>query len=95
MEASSLVAAMRVRSVLLALALLLGAAPAYAEKLIWWEGESAKQTKCLSNLRQLGNAFVMYTNENQYLMPGGADGMLFRLAPYISFCASFDLKYSK
>lgn len=31
--------------------------------------EAAKQTKCLSNLRQLGNAFVMYTNENHGYFP--------------------------
>ena len=34
--------------------------------------EAARQTKCLSNLRQLGMAFVMYTNENQQFFPGPA-----------------------
>jgi prepilin-type N-terminal cleavage/methylation domain-containing protein/prepilin-type processing-associated H-X9-DG protein len=31
--------------------------------------EQAKQTKCLSNLRQLGNAFVMYVNDNHGYYP--------------------------
>ena len=31
--------------------------------------EQAKQTKCLSNLRQLGMAFVMYTNDNHGYYP--------------------------
>jgi prepilin-type processing-associated H-X9-DG protein len=31
--------------------------------------EAANQTKCLSNLRQLGNAFLMYVNENQGKFP--------------------------
>jgi len=31
--------------------------------------ESANQTKCLSNLRQLGLAFVMYVNENRGVFP--------------------------
>src|SRR3984957_9904447 len=31
--------------------------------------EQAKQTKCLSNLRQLGNAFMMYANENHGFYP--------------------------
>jgi len=31
--------------------------------------EQAKQVKCLSNLRQLGMAFVMYTNDNRYHFP--------------------------
>ncbi len=34
--------------------------------------EAAKQTACLSNLRQLGLAFVMYTNESHGVMPFGA-----------------------
>jgi prepilin-type N-terminal cleavage/methylation domain-containing protein/prepilin-type processing-associated H-X9-DG protein len=32
--------------------------------------ESAKRTQCMSNLRQLGMAFVMYTNENKGKFPG-------------------------
>src|SRR5205823_12613548 len=31
--------------------------------------EAANQTKCLSNLRQLGLAFVMYLNENKGAFP--------------------------
>ena len=31
--------------------------------------EQAKQTKCLSNLRQLGNALIMYTNDNHGYYP--------------------------
>src|SRR5689334_4044544 len=34
--------------------------------------ESARAAQCLSNLRQIAGAVVMYTNENQYRMPGGA-----------------------
>jgi prepilin-type N-terminal cleavage/methylation domain-containing protein/prepilin-type processing-associated H-X9-DG protein len=33
--------------------------------------ESANRTKCLSNLRQLGMAFMQYTNDNQGYMPFG------------------------
>jgi len=36
--------------------------------------EAANQIKCLSNLRQLGNAFVMYTNENHGAFPSCATG---------------------
>ncbi|MDB5172002.1 MAG: hypothetical protein JWM97_1681 [Phycisphaerales bacterium] len=36
--------------------------------------ENAKQVQCLSNIRQLGMAVMMYTNENRQLMPGGAEG---------------------
>ncbi len=31
--------------------------------------EQAKQVKCLSNLRQLGMAFVMYSNDNRFRYP--------------------------
>jgi prepilin-type N-terminal cleavage/methylation domain-containing protein/prepilin-type processing-associated H-X9-DG protein len=34
--------------------------------------ESAKQTKCLSNLRNIGNAFVMYVNDNKGWLPADA-----------------------
>jgi prepilin-type N-terminal cleavage/methylation domain-containing protein/prepilin-type processing-associated H-X9-DG protein len=34
--------------------------------------EQARSTQCLSNLRQIAGAVVMYANENHYLMPGGA-----------------------
>jgi len=36
--------------------------------------ETANRTQCLSNLRQLGNAFIMYTNDNKGWLP--------RAAPY-------------
>jgi prepilin-type N-terminal cleavage/methylation domain-containing protein/prepilin-type processing-associated H-X9-DG protein len=36
--------------------------------------ESAKQVQCLSNLRQLGSAFIMYTNENRGSFPGSGRG---------------------
>jgi prepilin-type N-terminal cleavage/methylation domain-containing protein/prepilin-type processing-associated H-X9-DG protein len=36
--------------------------------------ESANQVKCLSNLRQLGMAFVMYTNEHKGVLPRTAAG---------------------
>ncbi|MDB5331068.1 MAG: hypothetical protein JWP03_2219, partial [Phycisphaerales bacterium] len=36
--------------------------------------ESAKQVQCLSNIRQLGMAVLLYTNEHRQLMPGGAEG---------------------
>src|ERR1700722_11793199 len=35
--------------------------------------EAAKQTKCLSNLRNIGNAFVMYVSDNKGWLP--ADGI--------------------
>src|SRR5262245_22391320 len=38
-------------------------------------------------LQSLADGIKLITKED--LMPNGADGMLFRLAPYISFCASF------
>ena len=38
-------------------------------------------------LQTLADGIKLITKED--LMPGGADGMLFRIAPYISFCASF------
>jgi prepilin-type N-terminal cleavage/methylation domain-containing protein/prepilin-type processing-associated H-X9-DG protein len=38
--------------------------------------ETANRTQCLSNLRQLGNAFVMYCNDNHGWLP--------RAAPYSS-----------
>src|SRR3954469_2323506 len=31
--------------------------------------EQAKQVQCMSNLRQLGTAFVMYTNANKFYYP--------------------------
>lgn len=36
--------------------------------------EQARSVQCLSNLRQLSTAIIMYTNDNQYLMLGGAEG---------------------
>ena len=36
--------------------------------------EAASQIKCLSNLRQLGTAFLMYTNENHGAFPSCATG---------------------
>ena len=36
--------------------------------------EQANQTKCLSNLRQLGMAFTMYVNENKQWLPYHAPG---------------------
>lgn len=36
--------------------------------------ENAKQVQCLSNLRQLGNAFIMYVNENKQTFPLPAVG---------------------
>jgi len=38
-------------------------------------------------LQSLADGLKLITKED--LMPSGADGMLFRVAPYISFCASF------
>ena len=36
--------------------------------------EQARSVQCLSNLRQLGMATVMYTNENRGLLPAGGEG---------------------
>ena len=38
-------------------------------------------------LQTLADGIKLITKED--LMPNGADGLLFRIAPYISFCASF------
>src|SRR5437879_3814284 len=38
--------------------------------------EQAKQVQCMSNLRQLGGAFIIYTNENRGYLP--------RCAPFTS-----------
>jgi prepilin-type N-terminal cleavage/methylation domain-containing protein/prepilin-type processing-associated H-X9-DG protein len=53
--------------------------------------EAANQTKCLSNLRQLGMAFVMYTNENKgkfpyaarYDIPRAEDFIWWQETPYL------------
>jgi len=37
--------------------------------------EAGQRTKCLSNLRQLGMAFTMYTNENEQSYPRPAGGV--------------------
>ncbi len=35
--------------------------------------EQARSVQCLSNLRQISMAIIMYTNENRYLMLGGSE----------------------
>jgi prepilin-type N-terminal cleavage/methylation domain-containing protein/prepilin-type processing-associated H-X9-DG protein len=53
--------------------------------------ESARQTKCLSNLRQLGLAFVMYTNDSggkfpytgRYDIPHDEDWLWWQESPYL------------
>src|SRR5580698_2124107 len=45
--------------------------------------ESAKQTQCLSNLRQLGMAFVMYANENQQKLPYYAPNNMLRADDWV------------
>jgi prepilin-type N-terminal cleavage/methylation domain-containing protein/prepilin-type processing-associated H-X9-DG protein len=53
--------------------------------------EAANQTKCLSNLRQLGNAFQMYVNENKgkypqtgrYDVPHNEDWLWWQETPYL------------
>jgi prepilin-type N-terminal cleavage/methylation domain-containing protein len=36
--------------------------------------EKARQTQCINNLKQLGLAFSMYSDDNDELMPGATDG---------------------
>jgi prepilin-type N-terminal cleavage/methylation domain-containing protein/prepilin-type processing-associated H-X9-DG protein len=36
--------------------------------------EQARSVQCLSNLRQIGMATMMYTNDNRGLLPAGAEG---------------------
>src|SRR3954462_14662088 len=36
--------------------------------------EASKRLKCLSNLRQLGTAFVMYENDNKLSFPASGSG---------------------
>lgn len=36
--------------------------------------ESARRTSCLSNVRQLGQAFLMYAGDNDETLPNAADG---------------------
>lgn len=36
--------------------------------------EKARQAQCINNLKQLGLAFSMYTDDNDDLMPGATDG---------------------
>jgi prepilin-type N-terminal cleavage/methylation domain-containing protein len=59
--------------------------------------EAANQTKCLSNLRQLGTAFIMYANENQgkfpyaaqYDMPRPEDFIWWQETPYLGRTMTF------
>jgi len=37
--------------------------------------EAANQVKCMSNLRQLAAAFIMYANNNRGIFPGAAPGI--------------------
>jgi prepilin-type N-terminal cleavage/methylation domain-containing protein/prepilin-type processing-associated H-X9-DG protein len=45
--------------------------------------DSGNRIKCLSNLRQIGMAMVMYTNENKGYFPGGARANVMSLDDYI------------
>ncbi len=47
--------------------------------------ESAKQTACLSNLRQLGFAMVMYENDNKFSFPYAAPYSIAEFADFIAW----------
>ena len=47
--------------------------------------ESANRVKCSSNLRQIGLAMVMYTNDNKGYFPGGARADVKHLNDYINW----------
>jgi len=56
--------------------------------------EQAKRAKCLSNLRQIGMAFVMYTNENRGRYPFHADGNAKYAEDWIHWQAIRDIRES-
>jgi prepilin-type N-terminal cleavage/methylation domain-containing protein/prepilin-type processing-associated H-X9-DG protein len=56
--------------------------------------EQAKQIQCLSNLRQLGNAFVMYFNENKNFFPKSAPTTGARGEDFIAWRTTSDLNDS-
>jgi prepilin-type N-terminal cleavage/methylation domain-containing protein/prepilin-type processing-associated H-X9-DG protein len=47
--------------------------------------ESANSVKCLANLRQIGNALVMYTNENKGMLPFGFVGKNTKIHPAVDY----------
>jgi len=45
--------------------------------------ESARQVKCLTNLRSIANATIMYCNENKFCLPSAAEGPPQRPADFV------------
>src|SRR4051794_13723766 len=56
--------------------------------------EQAKQVKCLSNIRQLGMAFVMYTNSNKGWFPKSAPNTGHQPEDWIYWQSGLDLDES-
>jgi len=56
--------------------------------------ESAKQTACMSNMRQIGLAYMMYANDNKSWLPGSARGVTVIEQDFIHFQRDRDLDRS-
>jgi prepilin-type processing-associated H-X9-DG protein len=56
--------------------------------------EQGRQTACLSNLRQLGMAFMMYANDNNGWLPGSARGINFYGHDWIQYQPTANLDRS-
>jgi len=44
--------------------------------------ESARQVKCLSNMRQLSTAIINFASDNKGYMPGPGGGSIYKMDPY-------------
>src|SRR3954467_14063376 len=56
--------------------------------------ESAKQTQCMSNIRQVSTAFVMYANDNKGWLPASARGANVYAHDWIHYSGGRDLDES-